>query len=82
MIVRDLAVGALVAAADVVDLAGLAVQQRGLDAVGVVVDVQPVAHVEAVAVERQLAALERVGDEQRDELLGVLVRAVGVATRA
>ena len=41
-------------------------------------DVEPVAHLAAVAVERQPLALERVRDEERDQLLRVLVRAVGV----
>ena len=49
-----------------------------LDAPAVVVDVQPVADVPAVAVERHLLAVDQVGDEQRDDLLRVLVRAVVV----
>ncbi len=43
-----------------------------------VVDVQPVAHVRAVAVQRHLLAVHQVGDEQRDDLLGELVGAVVV----
>ena len=43
-----------------------------------VVGVQPVAHIQAVAVEGQLLALESVGDEEGDELLRILVGAVGV----
>ena len=74
----DLQVGALVAAAHVVDLAGLAVLEHELDAGAVVVHVEPVADVQPVAVERQLLALEGVGHEERDELLRILVRPVGV----
>ena len=40
----------------------------------VVVDVEPVPLVEAVAVERERLPVEQVGGEQRDRLLGVLVR--------
>ena len=44
----------------------------------VVVDVQPVADVEPVAVQRHRPAVEQVGDEQRDDLLRELVRPVVV----
>ena len=74
----DLAVGALVAATDVVDLAGFSLLQHEVDGVGVVVDVQPVAHVQAIAVEGQLLAFEGVGHEEGYELLRILVGAVGV----
>jgi hypothetical protein len=57
----------------VVDLAGAALLQAQLDAGAVVGDVQPVADVAAVAVERDLLAVEQVGDEQRDDLLRELV---------
>ena len=41
-------------------------------------DVQPVALLQAVAVHRQRLVVDRVRDEQRDELLGVVVRPVRV----
>ena len=41
-----------------------------------VVHVQPVADLLAVAVDRQRAVFQRVGDHQRDQLLGELVRPV------
>ena len=43
-----------------------------------ILDVQPVAHVAAVAIDGQRLALERVEDHERDELLGELVRPVVV----
>ena len=67
--------GDLVAGADVVDLADRALAQHQVDAGAVVLDVAPVADVQAVAVERDLLAVEQVGDEQRDDLLGELVGA-------
>jgi hypothetical protein len=52
--------------------------EHGADRGAVVADVQPVAHVLAVAVDRQRLAGERVDDHQRDQLFGELVRAVVV----
>ena len=52
--------------------------EHEIDRRGVVGDVQPVPPLEAVAVERQRPVVERVRDEQRDELLGVVERAVRV----
>ena len=75
---RHLDVLVLVAAADVVDLPGAALAEHELDPRAVVLDVQPVPDLAAVAVERQRLAVERVRDEQRDELLRILVRAVRV----
>ena len=43
-----------------------------------VLDVEPVAHVAAVAVDRQALPLDRVQDHERDQLLGELERAVVV----
>ena len=65
----------LVAAADVVDLAVAASAQHEVERRAVVEHVDPVAHVAAVAVERQRLVVEGVGDEERDDLLGVLVGA-------
>ena len=52
--------------------------QDEVDRRGVVGDVQPVASLEAVAVERQRPVVEGIRDEQRDQLLGVVVRPVRV----
>ncbi len=52
--------------------------QHRVERRAVILDVDPVAHVAAVAVERQRLVGERVGDEERDQLLGELVRAVVV----
>ena len=68
----------LVAAADVVDLAAGAALDEQIDRPAVVHHVQPVAHVEAIAVQRQGPLVDGVGDKQRDDLLGELVRPVVV----
>src|SRR6266536_5819195 len=69
----------LVAAADIVDLPRLPLAEDEVDGRAVVEDVEPVAHVPAVAVERHRPVLQRIGDEERDDLLGVLVGAEVVA---
>ena len=74
----DIEVLALVAAADVVGLAGLALAQDELDPGAVVLDEEPVAHLLAVAVDGQRLAVEHVRHEERQELLRVLVRPIGV----
>ena len=74
----DVDVGALIVAADVVDLADAALLQDQVDGMAVILDVEPVADVLAVAVDRQLLVGQRVDDHQRDELLREVVRAVVV----
>ena len=64
----------LVAAADVVDLAVASPAEHEVDGRAVVQHVEPVAHVAAVAVERQGRVVERVGDEEGHDLLRILVR--------
>src|ERR687895_2714143 len=78
----DLDVRRLVGPADVVDLAGLAALEHGPDPACEVLDVDPVADLHAVAVHRQLVAVQRVEDHQRDQLLGVLVGPVVVRAAA
>lgn len=78
--VDDGHVGQLLAAADVVGLARLAILQRRLDTAAMVLDVEPVPHVHAIAVDRQRLARKRVEDEQRDEFFRVMVRPVVVGT--
>ena len=72
----DVDVGTLIVAADVVDLADAALLQDQVNRMAVVLDVEPVADVLAIAVNRQLLVGQRVDDHQRDELLWEMVRAV------
>ncbi len=79
---HDVDVGLLVPAADVVGLAWRAARQHLADRAAVVGHVQPVAHVEAIAVHRQRLAGQGIDDHQRNQLLrelpgAVVVRAVG-----
>ena len=71
-------VGALIVAADVVDLADAALLQDEVDGMAVVLHIEPVADVLAIAVDRQFLVGQRVDDHQRDELLREVVRAVVV----
>ena len=72
----------LVLAADVVAAPVFALFQAQKQRVGVILDVKPVAHVPAVAVDRDRLARQRAQDHHRHQLLGevvgaVVVRAVG-----
>ena len=69
-------------AADAVGLAEPAFLQDGQQRVGVIVNMQPVAHLAAVAIDRDGLALHGPQHHRRDQLLGeligpVIVRAVG-----
>src|SRR5579864_6324489 len=68
----------LPARADVVVHARNTATERAVDAAGMVLDVQVIANRPAVAVDRQRTIVDRVGDEQRDDLLRVLIRTVRV----
>lgn len=74
----DVDVGALIVTADVVDLANATLLQDQVDGMAVILDVEPVANILAVTVDRQLLVGQRVDDHQRDELLREVVRAVVV----
>ena len=73
---RD-AVG-LATGADVVVHPRHSIAQRAVDAAGVVLDEEVVAHRSPIAVDGQRAVVDRVGDEERDDLLGVLERTVRI----
>ena len=80
--IDDLQVRTLVAAADVVLLTKPAGFERQQDTRAVIFDVHPVAHVAAVAVDRERTPFDGVQDHQRNQLLrelvgSVVVRAVG-----
>ena len=76
--VHDLEVRPLVARPHVVPTAGSARPQHQEQRGAVVLDVEPVPHVAAVAVERKRSALDRVERHEGDQLLRVLVGPVVV----
>ena len=78
IVLHDLEVLHLGVAADVIGLADAAAREHARIGAAVVADVQPVAHVRAIAVHRQRLARQRVEDHQRDQLLRELARAVVV----
>src|SRR5690348_1196884 len=69
--IRDGAAGA-----DVVNFAELSFLQDGVDGAAMVFDENPVALVEAVAIDRQFFAFESVGDHQRNHFFEALIWAV------
>ena len=68
----------LVVAPDIVRFAELALLDHGPDGLAVVFHVEPVANVEALAVHGQRLTIARVQDDDRDQLLRELERAVVV----
>lgn len=75
---HDVDVLPLVETADVVGVGNLAFVENQVDRPCVIHHIQPVAHVLAFSVDRERLAVADVVDEQRDELLRELVRAVVV----
>ena len=74
----DLQVCAAAIGADVVHPARRAAVEHSADGAAVVFHVNPIAHLQPVAVERQCLAGGRSQDHARDKLLGQLVGAVVV----
>ena len=72
----------LVLRADVVRLARDPFVQYLIDAVAVVVHMQPVAHLLAVAVDRDIRAVQRVRDRDGEQLLRVLIAGRRCSSRA
>ena len=79
---HDLAVLVTARTGHVVGRTRLPVVQDMQDGAGMVGHVQPIALLAAVAVERQLAVVQGVGHEERDELLGMLIRGRRCSSRA
>ena len=74
----DVDVFPLVETANVVCLVYLAVVEYNVDGTGMVNNIESVAHVLSLAIDRQWLAVTDVVDEQRDEFLRELVRTVVV----
>ena len=75
----ELEIGALGFSADIVGLSAAALLEDAPDGIDMVIDIEPVAHVFAIAVDGEGVVLERVLDEARDEFFGVLARAIVIA---
>ena len=67
-----------VEATDVVGLCDFALMEDKINRPGMVFHIEPVTHVLTFAIHRQRLAVADIVDEQRDELLGELIRAVVV----
>src|SRR5450756_1783081 len=78
--VDEVDVAQLVASADVVDVSGGTFAQDGVDGMTVVLDIQPVADVAAVAIDRDGFTGQGFLDREGNELLGVLAGTVVVGT--
>ena len=71
-------IGLLIAAADIVRFADLPALQHRPQSGAMIADVEPIAHLPAIAVHRQRFAGDRIGDHQRQKLLWKLIRTVVV----
>jgi len=76
--VHDLEVGFFVATAHVINLAHAPGGEHAADGAAVVLHVEPVAHLQAVAVDGQRRAGQRLDDEQRNQFFGEVVGTVVV----
>ena len=79
---HDVDVRHLVVAAHVVDFADAALAEDQVDGLAVVLHIEPVADVLALAVDRQRLVVQAVGDHQRDQLLREVVGPVVVGAAA
>lgn len=68
----------LVVAAHIVDFADLAVVDDEVNRLAVILHIQPVTHVFALAVNRQRLVCQGIGDHQRNQLFREVIRAVVV----
>ena len=76
----DLDILLLVVAAYIVRLKQPALLLHHVDGLGMILHIEPIAHILTVAVYRQLLPLQRIVDDQRDQLLRELISAVVVGT--
>lgn len=71
-------IGVFFSGTNVVDLARKSVLNDGIDGSAMVVDVDPVAHIAAIAIDRDRLMGKGAADGERDEFLGVLTRPIVV----
>ena len=76
----DVDVFPFVEATDIVGFGDLTLMENKVDGSGVILYIEPVAHILALAIDGQRLAMADVVDEERYQLLGELVRAVVVGT--
>ena len=74
----DFEVRPLVARADAVRLPDSPLHGDSQKRAHVILDVQPIAHIAAVTVNRKAGTAQRVDDHQRDQLLGKMIGAIVV----
>src|ERR1044071_8392954 len=70
---------AFIAPADVVDLSWLASEKYMFDRRTMVLHGQPIAALASIPIERKGLVIDRIGDEQWNEFLRILIRPIGIA---
>ena len=78
----DINIFHLIVSADVVDFSDGSVAQDQINRLTVILDIQPVAHIESLSVYRKRLICQRICDHKRNEFFRELVRAVVVGTAA
>src|SRR6185369_169184 len=76
----DVYVFPLVVTADIVDFAWTSPLQHGFHGNRVILDMQPVAYIQAITVDRERLFVDDVVDHERDQLLWKMIRTVVVGT--
>ena len=79
---HDIDIAHLVVTADIVDLTDTSSAKDQIDRFAVVLHIQPVSDVEALAVDGKRLVMKRIGDHERDQLLRELIRSVVVGAAA
>ena len=78
----DINIFHLVVSADIVNFADGSAAQDQVNRLTVILDIQPVAHIESLSVYRKRLICQRICDHKRNEFFWELVRAVVVGTAA
>ena len=68
----------LVVPSDIINLTGSALTHNQIYGFAVVFDVKPVTHIESLTIDGQFLAVQNIIDDQRNELLGEMVRTIVV----
>src|SRR2546423_10102563 len=73
---HDVDIFSLGISTEIISLADASLLQHPLDAAAMIANVQPISHLQSVAVNRNRLSIERVDDSERNQLLGKVIRTV------
>src|SRR5699024_2799104 len=70
---NDLEISPLLARADIVRLPSGAIAQHNVYSVAMIVDMNPMPHLKAIAIDRERSPLHHIGDHEGNKLLRILI---------